>query len=95
MGIQPRDLADATMGPPVTLIRHAYTRPEHQGGEVSERRCWARCRNRLTARVLIGTWAAGDWAIKFYQGKVFALIADTEEKDRLLRSYWFCEVRLS
>ena len=31
MGIQPRDLADATMGPPVTLIRHAYTRPEHQG----------------------------------------------------------------
>jgi hypothetical protein len=40
-----------------------------------------------------GTWAAGDWAVQFYQSKGFALIDEAEEKDRLLRTYWFCEVR--
>jgi hypothetical protein len=37
--------------------------------------------------VLIGTWAAATWAIRFYQKHGFRLVTP-EEKDRLLRKYW-------
>lgn len=70
----------------VTLIRHAYVRTAHQsrgiGGELMR---W------LTARVegplLVGTWAAATWAIRFYQRHGFRLVSP-EEKDRLLMTYW-------
>ena len=70
----------------LTLIRHAYVRTV--------------CRYRgigaallmhvrtLTAKpILIGTWAAASWAIRFYEKHGFALIGG-EEKNRLLRKYW-------
>lgn len=49
--------------------------------------------------VLIGTWAAGNWAIEFYRRNGFELVPDSSEpdgacrwtKDVLLRTYWFAE----
>ena len=78
MGIQP--VQD------VTLIRHAYVRTNHRrrgiGGQLLQ---------FLLARIgtptLVGTWAAADWAIRFYQKHGFRLVTP-EEKDRLLPKYW-------
>jgi hypothetical protein len=42
----------------------------------------------LTSKpILIGTWAAADWAIRFYEKHGFVLAA-REEKDFLLQKYW-------
>src|SRR4051794_7410069 len=65
MGIQPvRD---------VDLIRHAYVSPGSQrrgiGGALLEH--LARDRTR---RMLVGTWAAADWAIAFYRRHGFELV---------------------
>jgi hypothetical protein len=38
-------------------------------------------------RVLVGTWAAAEWAIAFYRRHGFVQVP-TEEKTRLLRRYW-------
>jgi 2-polyprenyl-6-methoxyphenol hydroxylase-like FAD-dependent oxidoreductase len=41
-----------------------------------------------TARpVLIGTWAAAVWAVRFYEKHGLRLVTP-EEKDRLLKKYW-------
>ena len=42
---------------------------------------------RIGTPTLIGTWAAADWAIRFYQKHGFRLVTP-EEKDRLLPKYW-------
>lgn len=78
MGIQ--DVKD------VTLIRHAYVRTVQRnhgiGAQLLEHL------RALTQRpLLIGTWAAADWAIRFYEKHGFHVV-DNEEKDRLLRKYW-------
>jgi len=70
----------------VDLIRHAYVVPSRQGqgvgGEVLEHLV------RLAQRpMLVGTWAAAEWAIRFYQHHGFELTS-TEEKTRLLKTYW-------
>jgi len=78
MGFQPvRD---------VDLIRHAYVLPGNQkrgvGGALLRRL------RQMTARqFLVGTWAAADWAIRFYQRHGFALVAP-ERKAALLKMYW-------
>ncbi len=70
----------------VTLIRHAYVRSSEQhkgiGGAL------LRFLRTLTNRpVLIGTWAAARWAIRFYERHGFQ-VTDATEKDRLLKIYW-------
>jgi len=78
MGIQ--DIDD------VTLIRHAYVDPAHQGKGIGGQLLTHLL--ALTPRpVLIGTWAAATWAIGFYQKYEFTLL-DQEEKNRLLGKYW-------
>jgi hypothetical protein len=43
---------------------------------------------RLTAeRMLVGTWAAADWAIRFYRRHGFELVSP-ERKTALLGTYW-------
>ncbi|MDQ3675074.1 MAG: hypothetical protein M3365_11980 [Gemmatimonadota bacterium] len=42
--------------------------------------------------ILIGTWAAASWAIRFYERNGFAVVP-TESKDRLLRRYWSIPAR--
>jgi GNAT superfamily N-acetyltransferase len=70
----------------VTLIRHAYVRTARRGQGIGGQliaELW-----KLTSRpVLMGTWAAATWAIRFYQSHGFRLVTP-EEKDRLLKKYW-------
>lgn len=70
----------------VTLIRHAYVRTARQrqgvGGALLDHLLG------LSRRpYLIGTWAAAEWAVNFYEKNRFRRVTP-EEKDRLLRSYW-------
>ena len=78
MGIQ--DVKD------VTLIRHAYVRTKSRNHGLG--RALLEHLNRLTQRpVLIGTWKAAAWAIRFYEKNGFRVVGE-EEKNRLLRTYW-------
>ena len=70
----------------VTLIRHAYVRTEKQRrGEGS--RLLQHLLKTEHRPVLIGTWKAARWALRFYEKHGFKLI-EGEEKDRLLKTYW-------
>jgi len=69
----------------VTLIRHSYVLPEHQRKEIGSTLLSHLLSMVLTPRVLVGTWADADWAIRFYQKRGFKLLPG---KDRLLRKYW-------
>ena len=70
----------------VTLIRHAYVRTAFRNRGVGT--LLLTHLRTLTARpILIGTWAAADWAIRFYEKHGFALVGG-EEKDALLKRYW-------
>jgi GNAT superfamily N-acetyltransferase len=70
----------------VDLIRHAYVRPGRQrrgvGGTLLRHLC-----ERATRPMLVGTWAAAGWAIRFYERHGFELVTP-ERKAELLRSYW-------
>ncbi len=78
MGIQ--DVKD------VTLIRHAYVRTASRRLGIGQ--ALPEHLNRLTKRpVLIGTWKAATWAIRFYEKNGFRVVSE-EEKNRLLRTYW-------
>ena len=70
----------------VTLIRHAYVRTAHRnqgiGGELL-----GQIMDGATRPVLIGTWAAAFWAIRFYERHGFTMVSPAE-KERLLRKYW-------
>jgi GNAT superfamily N-acetyltransferase len=70
----------------VDLIRHAYVRPEHQGEGIGGR-LLADLKARAERPLLVGTWAAAEWAIRFYERNGFALVSPGE-KDRLLATYW-------
>ncbi|HLG95736.1 MAG TPA: GNAT family N-acetyltransferase [Bryobacteraceae bacterium] len=70
----------------VTLIRHAYVKTSHR-----RRGIGAKLLDFLTGQtagpLLVGTWAAAEWAIRFYQRHNFQLVSPVE-KDRLLTTYW-------
>ncbi|HJU44367.1 MAG TPA: GNAT family N-acetyltransferase [Vicinamibacterales bacterium] len=70
----------------VTLIRHAYVRSAHQGRGVGGALLKS-LQRQVPGRLLIGTWAAAEWAIRFYQGHGFRLVP-LAEKNRLLSTYW-------
>jgi GNAT superfamily N-acetyltransferase len=70
----------------VDLIRHAYVRPERQGRGVG-RALLEHLREIATRPMLVGTWAAAEWAIRFYERNGFALVTP-EQKAALLRRYW-------
>ena len=70
----------------VTLIRHAYVRPSHQSRGIGGA-LLTELAGRTRGPLLVGTWAAAQWAIRFYERHGFRLVG-TEEKDRLLSTYW-------
>jgi GNAT superfamily N-acetyltransferase len=70
----------------VTLIRHAYVRPSHQSRGVGSA-LLKHLVAQTTRPLLVGTWAAADWAIRFYERHGFRLVS-LEERDRLLTTYW-------
>jgi GNAT superfamily N-acetyltransferase len=78
MGLQP--IAE------VELIRHAYVLPGQQGRGVGSAILRHLCAVSVRP-MLVGTWAAAEWAIRFYQRNGFALVSEAE-KDELLRRYW-------
>ncbi len=78
MGLQ--DLAD------VALIRHAYVATAARRQGVGSK-LLAFLLDRTSLPVLIGTWAAATWAIRFYEQHGFRVVSPAE-KERLLRKYW-------
>ncbi len=44
-------------------------------------------RSRSTQRMLVGTWAAAEWAVRFYRRHGFELVS-REQTAMLLRTYW-------
>jgi GNAT superfamily N-acetyltransferase len=71
----------------VTLIRHAYVLTDHQRRGIGENLLKHLMSLARTSEVLVGTWEAAYWAIRFYEKHGFRLVSK-EEKDRLLRKYW-------
>jgi GNAT superfamily N-acetyltransferase len=70
----------------VDLIRHAYVRPDRQGRGVGAA-LLRHLRGISTRRMLVGTWAAAEWAIRFYRHHGFELVSP-ERKTTLLETYW-------
>jgi GNAT superfamily N-acetyltransferase len=76
MGIQP--VQD------VTLIRHAYVSPAAQGRGIGGA-LLAALDAPGSGQMLVGTWAAASWAIRFYERHGFVAADDPAT---LLRRYW-------
>jgi GNAT superfamily N-acetyltransferase len=70
----------------VELIRHAYVLPGRQGRGVGSA-LLEHLQARSTRPMLVGTWAAAEWAIRFYRRHGFELVG-AERTRELLRSYW-------
>lgn len=78
MGVQDTD--------DVTLIRHAYVRTASRSRGI-DGKLLTHFVERTSRPMLIGTWAAAEWAVRFYEHRGFHVVSQ-EEKDRLLRRYW-------
>jgi GNAT superfamily N-acetyltransferase len=70
----------------VALIRHAYTRSTKQRRGIGAA-LLAHARQKTDRPILIGTWKAATWAIRFYEAHGFRLTPD-DMKAHLLRRYW-------
>lgn len=70
----------------VDLIRHAYVLPERQGGGIGGA-LLEHLRPLSRGRMLVGTWAAAEWAIRFYVRHGFSLVPRAQTA-ALLRRYW-------
>ena len=79
MGIQPVN--------DVTLIRHAYTLTSHQRKGIGEKLLKHLLILAQTERILVGTWEAAPWAVKFYEKHGFKLLS-REETNNMLKMYW-------
>lgn len=70
----------------VDLIRHAYVVPKSQGRGIGG----ALLEHLLASAprpILVGTWAAAEWAIRFYERYGFEYVG-SERTAELLREYW-------
>ena len=79
MGIQPFE--------DITLIRHAYVLTNRQRKGIGEKLLNHLLSLARTSTVLVGTWEAAQWAVRFYEKHGFRLVP-TQEKNKLLRKYW-------
>ena len=70
----------------VALIRHAYTRTAEQGSGVGSL-LLEHLKGRTDRQLLVGTWKAATWAVRFYERRGFRLVSEAE-KVQLLRRYW-------
>jgi GNAT superfamily N-acetyltransferase len=69
----------------VTLVRHCYVLPDRQRRGIASALMRHVMALTTTDRLLVGTWAAATWAIRFYEKHGFRLLPDG---DALLRTYW-------
>lgn len=90
IGYEPAGMLAGVMGVQqvrnVRLIRHAYVLPEWQGHGVGST-LLGHLRGSDDRPTLIGTWAAANWAIRFYERHGFALVP-REAIAPLLHAYW-------
>jgi GNAT superfamily N-acetyltransferase len=84
MGIQ--DVQDVGDTKGVALIRHAYVRTTQRRKGVGSK-LLSHLLTLTDRPILIGTWAAAGWAIRFYEKHGFRLVGE-QEKNRLLAKYW-------
>src|SRR5438128_1670796 len=70
----------------VVLIRHAYVRTNQRNTGIGTMLLQELIRDEKKP-ILIGTWKAANWAIRFYEKNGFRLV-DEVEKNRLLKRYW-------
>ena len=70
----------------VNLLRHAYVLPGRQRGGIGSALI-GHLRSLSARRMLVGTWAAATWAIRFYQRHDFQLLTAARAKI-LLNTYW-------
>ena len=75
----------------VALVRHAYVAPGTQRSGVGTR-LLRHVEGLVDKPILIGTWAAASWAIQFYERNGFSIVP-SDDKDRLLRTYWSIPAR--
>ena len=78
MGIQDRGDVD--------LIRHAYVSTVRRNSGVGTS-LLAFLERQTEKPILIGTWAAATWAIRFYEKNRYRLLS-REDTVRLLKKYW-------
>ncbi|MCJ7511298.1 MAG: GNAT family N-acetyltransferase [Dehalococcoidia bacterium] len=69
----------------VTLMRHCYVLSDRQRRGVGGALVRQVVGVTTTERLLVGTWAAATWAIRFYEKHGFRLLPDG---DALLQTYW-------
>ena len=69
-----------------TLIRHAYVRIAYQSRGIGGA-LLSSLAEQATGPLLVGTWAAAEWAIRFYERHGFRVVSP-QEKDQLLTTYW-------
>ena len=70
----------------VSLIRHAYVRTDARQKGIGAKLLGA-LRVQTSRPMLMGTWAAASWAVRFYEKHGFRLVTPGE-KDVLLKKYW-------
>lgn len=70
----------------VDLIRHAYVFPHYQGHGVGGA-LMAHLKSRTVRQILVGTWSAASWAIRFYERHEFQLVPEPT-RAVLLQTYW-------
>jgi N-acetylglutamate synthase-like GNAT family acetyltransferase len=70
----------------VSLIRHAYVITAERKKGIGARLIQELLKDS-SKPVLIGTWRAAHWAIRFYERHGFLVVSE-EEKNKLLRKYW-------
>jgi len=70
----------------VTLIRHSYVRTARRNQGIGGK-LLSHLKAQTDRPLLVGTWAAIAWAIRFYEKHGFCLVSPGE-KDRLLKKYW-------
>ena len=78
MGIQDRGEVD--------LIRHAYVRTAQRQSGIGSR-LLGELEESSRKPILIGTWAAATWAIRFYEKNGYRLLP-RDETVRVLKKYW-------
>lgn len=71
----------------VTLIRHAYVLTNRQRRGIGGKLLRYLLSLAQTSEILIGTWEAAYWAIRFYEKHGFKLTS-REETDNLLSKHW-------
>jgi GNAT superfamily N-acetyltransferase len=78
MGIQDRGDVD--------LIRHAYVKTSQRQGGIGSA-LLRKLEEGSAKPILIGTWAAATWAIRFYEKNGYRLLSRPETV-RVLKKYW-------